>query len=292
MRRMATVLIAVLSTAAMLAAAVPAYAIGFDAEREVYPSVFVVYSGNSIGSGFAIGENCLITNAHVLDGDHSVIVESYGGDRYEAKAVIEDETLDIAVLQVPDVSFPVLSVADSAGVKVGDDIYAIGAPSRMPYTLTKGAVSARERIIAGNTYIQIDAAINAGNSGGPLLNDRGEALGVNTLKMSGSEGIGLAIPISAVCRLLQNHGVTLDAAGNVSGAVDAPGYPAVVSAPPESAGAKSPSAPNLTVLVLGVSLGLSASVNIVLLILLLRKKRTRSKADPSERTDFEIELRN
>ena len=94
-------------------------------------------------------------------------------------------------------------------MKTGDDIYAIGAPKGMAYTLTKGGVSAKERMIGNKSYIQIDAAINEGNSGGPLLNDAGQVLGMNTLKMSDSEGIGLAIPVNRICEYLKSLGIEL-----------------------------------------------------------------------------------
>ncbi len=101
-------------------------------------------------------------------------------------------------------------------MKTGDDIYAIGAPKGMAYTLTKGSVSAKERMIGKDPCIQIDAPINQGNSGDPLLNDAGEVLGMNTMKMSDSEGIGLAIPISRICDYLSSIGIALSNSGTAA----------------------------------------------------------------------------
>ena len=204
------VLVSLLVLAAVLFASVlPANAIGFDAE-EVYKSVFVVYSGNSLGSGFAIGENCIVTNAHVIENVHSITLTSYEGNKYTASLLGIDEDKDIAVLIIKDASFPYLKMANLSTVKIGDDIYAIGAPKGMAYTLTKGTVSAKERIVENESFIQIDAAINEGNSGGPLLNDAGEVLGMNTMKMTDSEGIGLAIPADRIASTLKELGVEMD----------------------------------------------------------------------------------
>ena len=184
------VLLSLLMVAAVLFASTSSVsAIGFDAEK-AYESVFVVYSGTSLGSGFAIGENCVITNAHVITDTDNIAIVTYEGTEYAASLLGINEDEDIAVLVIENAAFSYLMMANLSAVKIGDDIYTIGAPKGMAYTLTKGTISAKERIIREKSYIQIDAAINEGNSGGPLLNDSGEVLGMNTLKMTDSEGIG------------------------------------------------------------------------------------------------------
>jgi serine protease Do len=170
-----------------------AHAMGFEAET-IYESVVVISSGGALGSGFALGENCVVSNAHVVNDPQNVLLVTYGGEEYHADVVVMDSKLDIAILRLDEATFRCLHVADENGSKIGDEIYTVGAPSNLAYTLTKGIISAIERKIGANTYIQVDAPVNAGNSGGPLLNDKGEVLGVNTLKVSGSEGIGLSIP--------------------------------------------------------------------------------------------------
>ena len=119
--------------AILLASPVSANAIGFEAES-AYASVFVVYSGNSLGSGFAIGENCIVTNAHVIaDNDHITII-SYDGDEFEAAILGISEDEDIAVLVVDNITFPYLPVADLSSMKTGDVVaYILSRPTACKY---------------------------------------------------------------------------------------------------------------------------------------------------------------
>lgn len=291
--------VALCVVAVILAASLPAMAIGFDTDT-VYNSVFVITSGNALGSGFAIGTNAVVTNAHVIDNPYSVLVKDYGGEEYDAFVVAMDETLDIALLGVYGVNFTPLKTKGIASLKVGDDVYAVGAPRSLSYTLTKGVVSARERNYGGQTYIQTDAAINHGNSGGPLLSDAGEVVGVNTLKMDDSEGLGLAIPIDRVLEYIKGEGVLLNNDGNVSGGISSTEKPTATNADGDIV-APSKTTPDdaqtifglsVTTFVLIVALGVSVVLNIVLLIALAVQKRKDLyyTSDPSTRTDFEIDI--
>lgn len=296
--------------AVLLASVLPVQAIGFVAE-EVYESVFVVLSYDALGSGFAIGSNCVITNAHVIQDPEDVLLRCYDGTEYKAQVVGMDEDQDIAVLAVAEAEFIPLPVADVAAMYTGSDVYAIGAPKSMAYTLTKGVLSAKERQIGGYTYIQTDAPINKGNSGGPLLNDAGEVMGVNTLKMNDSEGIGLAIPIAAVCAYVESLGIGLDENGNVSGRIDTnipdsavpvlPDLPTSETEPPAdttprpTTPAEEPEDNSRVYLVAAigcVTAGISLLANVVLAILLIWEKRKKipQPIDPRERTDFEIDI--
>lgn len=275
----------------LLAFSLPAYAMGFDAEK-AYESIFVVYTEDAVGSGFAIGENCVITNAHVVEDATRVVLSTYSGEQYGAQVYVYDGDLDVAVLIVPGASFEALPIANLDNASIGDDIYTIGAPNSMTYTLTKGVISAKEREIRRHTYIQIDAAINAGNSGGPLLNDSGEVLGINTLKMSDSEGIGLSIPITLVCEFIAANGINLDDYYHVVGVLTAE---AKEQAPISDAEDNIDDSdvhrvgPNITGLI--IALCISGLLNIILAIMLFKKKSSnRIIVDPSERTDFEIEI--
>ncbi len=276
---------------AALLLATPVLAIGFQAE-EIYESVFVIYSGSALGSGFALGENCVVTNAHVIEDPEDVTVLTYGGQEFAARVVGMDPVLDIAVLAVPT-TLPYLRVADPAKASIGDDIYAIGAPKSMAYTLTKGVISAKDRPVDRGTYLQIDAAINKGNSGGPLLDDTGAVLGMNTLKMTDSEGIGLAIPIDVVCTYLESLGIGLGTEGNVQGRLDAPsetplpGHTPDATEPGKKQEKKSAS-PDPITLIACVSLGLN--VVLTLALFFRRRKSTPPPPDPRERTDFEIDI--
>ena len=291
------VLVSLLVLAAVLFASVlPANAIGFDAE-EVYKSVFVVYSGNSLGSGFAIGENCIVTNAHVIENVHSITLTSYEGNKYTASLLGIDEDKDIAVLIIKDASFPYLKMANLSTVKIGDDIYAIGAPKGMAYTLTKGTVSAKERIVENESFIQIDAAINEGNSGGPLLNDAGEFLGMNTMKMTDSEGIGLAIPADRIASTLKELGVETDTNGNVNSTMNTPNTTTPIEIPSDTDKSKDTeqqeknSLPTVTYAAIVIA-AVSLLGNIILVILLIYQKRKNLsiKYNPKERTDFDIDI--
>jgi len=264
---------------------------GFSAES-IYQSVFVITTDTSLGSGFAIGSNSILTNAHVVEQAESVAAEAFDGTQYSCSVVLFDEDLDIALLVVEDVSFIPIPVADSSATEIGDDVYAIGAPNSMAYTLTKGIVSSKERKIGTDVYIQIDAPLSEGNSGGPLLNDNGEVIGINARKVSNSEGIGLAIPMVLVCAYLEEQGYSLDEHGNISFSIAQ--EPMLLSSPssfPSSSVEPSDQLQKNNSRGLIVSLCLSVVSNIILLALLLHvRKKAKCKEIPSERTDFDIEI--
>ena len=282
--------------AVLLALPLSASAIGFTAE-EKYNSVFVVTSGNALGSGFAVGENCIVTNAHVFDNPNNIMLSTYAGETHTTYLVGYDQDKDIAVLGVKDARFTPLTVADYKSLNTGDDVYAIGAPKSMAYTLTKGVISAKEREIGKYKYIQTDAAINEGNSGGPLLNDEGNVIGINTLKMSDSEGIGLAIPMTVVGDFLKSLNIELDENGNVSETIvqeitnegkDNPSEKDKDNDKNKIDVVKTP----LVVTILLIAMCVSVAGNIVLIISLVfqRRKNLNLKYDPRERTDFDIDI--
>ncbi len=177
----------------ILLVSLPAYAINFTAE-DTYNSVVVVYTGSGVGSGFAIEENIIVTNAHVVEDSKNVAVTLYNGDTIEGLVIKTDETQDLALIQVDETLVP-LKVSEEKPA-IGQEVYAIGAPRDMPYTMTKGIISALDRKLGKNSYIQIDASINSGNSGGPLVDENGNVIGIITLKATDAEGIGFAIAAS------------------------------------------------------------------------------------------------
>ena len=276
----------------MLAFIPPSYARGFNTE-EIYNSVFVIYSGRSLGSGFAIGENCIVTNAHVIENVNNVQIVSYKGNVYDAFVVSINERIDIAILGVANATFTPLKVADLESTVIGEDVYAIGAPNSLAFTLTKGIISSKDRVVARQRFIQTDAAINSGNSGGPLLNDKGEVLGVNTLKMSDAEGIGLAIPITTVIEYLETGEISIDAYGNVVGTLISPSTPEP-TVPQKDEQSPEINKRNSAEVPLAICLSVSVLLNIFLLVLVLKKRKSKSDPtiDPSERTDFDIEIYN
>lgn len=168
----------------------PVYAINFTPE-DTYNSVVVVYTDTGVGSGFSIKENIIITNAHVVGYNKKVAINLYDGTTIKGNVIKTDSEKDLALIKVDKTITP-LSI-NSDNLSIGKEVYAIGAPKDMPYTMTKGIISALNRKLGQNTYIQIDASINSGNSGGPLVDDDGNVIGVITLKASDAEGIGFAI---------------------------------------------------------------------------------------------------
>ena len=160
----------------------------------------------SLGSGYVIDPaGIVVTNNHVIEGADSITVTLQDGTELKATLVGRDERTDIAVLQVkPDAPLPAVAFGDSDHERVGDWVLAIGNPFGLGGTVTAGIVSARGRDINQGPYdnfIQTDAAINRGNSGGPLFNMDGDVIGMNTAIYSpsgGSIGIGFSIPSNLV----------------------------------------------------------------------------------------------
>lgn len=163
----------------------------------------------SIGTGFILNDEGLIaTNYHVVSGGEDITVTLYTGEEVTAKVVNYDADNDLAILSLTqDVTIPgKVTLGDSDTLMVGESVIAIGNPLSQEFagTVTSGIVSATDRTVvvdnAEYKYIQTDAAINGGNSGGPLINARGEVIGINSAKISDStvEGIGFAIPINVL----------------------------------------------------------------------------------------------
>jgi serine protease Do len=157
----------------------------------------------SLGSGFVIDPSgYIVTNNHVISGAEEITVRFHDDTELKAKLVGTDEKTDLALLKVESPKpIAALNWGDSDALRIGDWVLAIGNPFGLGGTVTAGTVSARNRVLdqgAYDDYIQTDASINRGNSGGPLFNMNGEVIGVNTLIYSnnngGSVGIGFAIP--------------------------------------------------------------------------------------------------
>ena len=174
-------------------------------------------TGTSAGSGFILTENgYVVTNQHVVDGATKIYVTTYAGEEYPAQLVGADTANDVAVLKVEAEGLDPVTIGSSSALAVGDQVVAIGNPlGELTATMTAGYVSAMDREVTTDgrtiTMIQTDAAINSGNSGGPLFNMNGEVVGITTAKYSGSsssgatiEGIGFAIPMDDVVGMVED----------------------------------------------------------------------------------------
>ena len=164
---------------------------------------------SALGSGFIIdAKGLVITNNHVIQGADDIVVRVNGEEEYKAKIVGADPLSDVAVLQIEsDEKFIPVQLGDSDKARIGDWVIAIGNPFGLGGTVTSGIISARNRSIGLARYedfIQTDASINQGNSGGPLFDLNGNVIGINTaiLGQSGSIGIGFAIPSNSAKKVI------------------------------------------------------------------------------------------
>ncbi|MGB1208641.1 MAG: Do family serine endopeptidase [Paracoccaceae bacterium] len=172
----------------------------------------------ALGSGFVISaDGFIVTNNHVIEGADEILIEFFSGDELPAELVGTDPNTDIALLKVDtDEDLPFVPFGDSDVARVGDWVMAMGNPLGQGFSVSAGIVSARNRELSGSydDYIQTDAAINRGNSGGPLFNMDGEVIGVNTAILSpngGSIGIGFSMAsnvVVGVVEQLQRFGET------------------------------------------------------------------------------------
>ncbi|ELS00110.1 HhoA/HhoB/HtrA family serine endopeptidase [Gloeocapsa sp. PCC 73106] len=163
------------------------------------------------GSGFILSpDGILLTNAHVIDGANKVTVTLKNGQSFEGKVMGVDTLTDIAIVKIEASNLPTVNLGNSANLIPGEWAIAIGNPLGLDNTVTVGIVSAlgRSSTEVGIPdkrvkYIQTDAAINPGNSGGPLLNAQGDVIGMNTAIRANAQGLGFAIPIETIEKVVQ-----------------------------------------------------------------------------------------
>src|SRR5580698_11373287 len=176
---------------------------------------FEIYPSKDQGSGFLISsDGKILTNNHVVANERQLEVTLSDQSRYKAQLLSRDEANDLALLQImPRTKLPALHLGDSDGLQVGQKVLAIGNPFGLDGTLTTGIVSSLGRTIRGENertlegLIQTDAAINMGNSGGPLLDSAGDVIGINTAILGpngGNIGIGFAMPINRAKLMLDD----------------------------------------------------------------------------------------
>jgi serine protease Do len=164
----------------------------------------------AIGSGFIINnEGLVLTNSHVVFGRQVIVVTLHDGRKIEAELLGADPISDLAVIRirVPSERYPTAVLGNSDSIRIGEDVIAIGNPFGLEQTLTRGVISGINRIMPGSPqltlpFIQTDASINAGNSGGPLMNRCGEVIGINTSILAEAQNIGFSIPINVAKKFI------------------------------------------------------------------------------------------
>ncbi|MGV7962986.1 outer membrane-stress sensor serine endopeptidase DegS [Photorhabdus tasmaniensis] len=194
--------------------------------RKAAPAVVNVYSSNmgsfshegrenhTLGSGVIMSDKgYILTNKHVINNAGQIIVALQNGHFYEALVIGSDSLTDLAVLKIDAENLPVITINPNRVAHVGDVVLAIGNPYNLGQTITQGIISATGRVGLSPTrrqnFLQTDASINQGNSGGALINTLGELIGINTLSFDKSEngetpeGLGFAIPTELATKIMQ-----------------------------------------------------------------------------------------
>jgi len=168
--------------------------------EELRNAVYKINTANGSGSGFYLKEqNVFVTNYHVIEGNHNVSIENQHQERFLAKVVYVNPDADLAFLKsstctpISGIPFETLESVHSR-----DQVFVLGFPFGMPFTITEGIVSNEKQLLDGKNYIQTDAAVNPGNSGGPVLNANGVLVGVTTAKFTEADNVGFAIPAKNV----------------------------------------------------------------------------------------------
>jgi S1-C subfamily serine protease len=176
--------------------------------KRVAPAVVVIHgqtdSGGVLGSGFIVSKDGkIVTNLHVIRELRTAAVELANGESFASVSVLAtDELRDLAVLQIAGFDLPVLEMGNSDLVKVGEPLVVVGSPRGLEGTVTAGILSSIRDGGEGFKVLQTDAAVNPGNSGGPLVNSRGQVVGVVVSKLRAAENLNFAIPINSVRGLM------------------------------------------------------------------------------------------
>lgn len=176
-------------------------------DQNIYKLVYKVTHAGGSGSCFYLKSHDLfVTNCHVVNGFHTVAIHDNDRNPYLAHVVLVNPSLDIALLAAEgDFShLPDLSLAADDSLAIGGKVSVAGYPYGMPFTVTEGSVSSPKQLMEGKYYIQTDAAVNPGNSGGPIFNDRNEVVGVTVSKFANADNMGFGVRVEALRKLLKS----------------------------------------------------------------------------------------
>jgi S1-C subfamily serine protease len=169
---------------------------------------FTVYirGGRVYGAGVLLDrKGHVLTCEHVIAGVEQLVVSFSDGSSYDAALVESDPKLDLALLRIAADRAPRLEPAAVSSVQLGDDVFAVGAPRKMAFSLGRGMVSFIGRPFDGIFYLQTDLAMNGGSSGGPVLNERGQVIALSSFVLRDSEGLAFALPIEYAYRRFAAH---------------------------------------------------------------------------------------
>lgn len=243
------------------------------AVERVDPAVVTLKADNREGAGFVVNEaGNLVTNAHVVGGAREVDVRFTDGKVQKAQVVASDDKKDLAVLKLAENTKAYAELGAATNLKPGTEVAALGAPLGLENSVTKGVISSKPRRIDGNDYLQIDAALNPGNSGGPVIDGRGAVVGVSTIVARRAENVGFAVPSDVLAGFLDQHKVAYHV---ISGDTLQAPAPAQAPAAPTQGTPPSPApfgeeAPTSLLLVIAVAAGVAVLCSVITSLLVLR----------------------
>lgn len=178
-------------------------------EQNIYNAVFKVNHAGGSGSCFYLKKyDLFVTNYHVVEGFQKMAIQDNTKNAYLAQVVLVNPELDIAILAADgDFSaLPEISFSNIDEIAIGQRINVAGYPFGMPFTVTEGTVSSPKQLMGNNYYIQTDAAVNPGNSGGPMFNDKNELIAITVSKLNNADNMGFGIPVSSLNTVLEHIG--------------------------------------------------------------------------------------
>jgi len=176
--------------------------------KNIKNSIYKIITADGTGTGFKVAEqDFLITNYHVIKGSKVVAVEDHDNNRYLAKVAMVNPEVDLAFLNVEDLKQVKGSIVLDNSIEVVNTqkVYINGFPFGMPFTVTEGIVSSSNQPMSGRNYVQTDAAVNPGNSGGPMLNKDGFLVGVTTSKFTQADNVGFGIKHTDVIKEIHDY---------------------------------------------------------------------------------------
>lgn len=177
--------------------------------NNIYDAVFKVNHAEGSGSCFFLKQyGIFVTNYHVIEGFREVGIQDNNKNSSLARVILANPSIDIALLWSEDdfSSLPEIKISDQEEIKIGQKINVAGYPYGMPFSLTEGTVSSPKQLMDNNYFIQTDAAVNPGNSGGPMFDDKNELVAITVSKLKDADNMGFGIPVAALKKILKHVG--------------------------------------------------------------------------------------